>query len=260
MKTWRSTRTATIVGRDVAERFGWKVGDKVPLRSNIFRKRDGGDTWDLDVVGIYSVENGDNTNMFLQYDYLNEARTYGHDEVGWIIMRIDDPNRAPAIESAIDTLFANSSTETRTTTESAFLQGFANQMGNIGRIVTIVAAAVFFTMLLVTANAMAQSVRERVRDIAVMRTLGFSNGSIVTLVLVEGLVITVLGGVVGLWLGDALAKSVGKQMQQFLPLMMTPPNSYVTGMILAVGLGVLSCAIPCLQVSRLEVVDQLRRA
>ena len=260
MKAWRSTRTATIVGRDVAERFGWKVGDKVPLRSNIFRKRDGGDTWDLDVVGIYHVENGDNTNMFLQYDYLNEARTYGHDEVGWIIMRIDDPNRAAAIESTVDALFANSSTETRTTTESAFLQGFANQMGNIGRIVTIVAAAVFFTMLLVTANAMAQSVRERVRDIAVMRTLGFSNGSIVTLVLVEGLLITVLGSVVGLWLGDALAKSVGKQMQQFLPLMMTPPNSYVAGLILAVGLGVLSCAIPCLQVSRLEVVDQLRRA
>jgi putative ABC transport system permease protein len=260
MKAWHSTRTATIVGRDVAERFGWKIGDKVPLRSNIFRKRDGGDTWDLDIVGIYHVENGDNTNLFLQYDYLNEARTYGHDEIGWIIMRIDDPSRAAAVESAVDTLFANSSTETRTTTESAFLQGFANQMGNIGRIVTIVAAAVFFTMLLVTANAMAQSVRERVRDIAVMRTLGFSNGSVVTLVLVEGLTITVLGGVVGLWLGDALAKSVGRQMQQFLPLMMTPPNSYITGMILAVGLGVLSCAIPCLQVSRLEVVDQLRRA
>ena len=260
MQAWHSTRTATIVGRDLAERFGWKVGDKVPLRSNIFRKRDGGDTWDLDIVGIYSVENGDNTNLFLQYDYLNEARTYGHDEIGWIIMRIDDPNRAAAIESAVDTLFANSSTETRTTTESAFLQGFANQMGNIGRIVTIVAAAVFFTMLLVTANAMAQSVRERVRDIAVMRTLGFSNTSVVTLVLVEGLTITVLGGVVGLWLGDTLAKSIGKQMQQFLPLMMTPPNSYVVGMILAVALGILSCAIPCLQVSRLEVVDQLRRA
>src|SRR5258706_1880650 len=208
MKVWQSTRTATIVGRDIADRFGWKVGDKVPLRSNIFRKRDGSDTWDLDIVGIYHVDNGDNTNLFLQYDYLNEARTYGHDEVGWIILRIDDPNRAPAIENTIDTLFANSSTETRTTTESAFLQGFANQMGNIGRIVTIVAAAVFFTMLLVTANAMAQSVRERVRDIAVMRTLGFSNGSIVTLVLVEGLTITVLGSVVGLWLGVALAKAV----------------------------------------------------
>jgi putative ABC transport system permease protein len=175
-------------------------------------------------------------------------------------MRIDDPNRAAAIESTIDALFANSSTETRTTTESAFLQGFANQMGNIGKIVTIVAAAVFFTMLLVTANAMAQSVRERVRDIAVMRTLGFSNGSVVMLVLAEGLAITVIGSLLGLWLGDALAKSVGKQMQQFLPLMMTPPGSYVAGMLLAIGLGVLSCVIPCLQVWRLEVVDQLRRA
>jgi putative ABC transport system permease protein len=260
MKVWRSTRTSAIVGSDIAERFGWKVGDKVPLRSNIFRKRDGGDTWDLDIAGIYHVDNGDNNNVFLQYDYLNEARTYGHDEVGWIILRIDDPNRAAAVENTIDTLFANSSTETRTTTESAFLQGFANQMGNIGRIVTIVAAAVFFTMLLVTANAMAQSVRERVRDIAVMRTLGFSNASVVSLVLAEGLAITVLGGVVGLWLGQEFARSIGKQMAQFLPLMMTPPNSYAVGMMLAVALGVLSCAIPCLQVWRLEVVEQLRRA
>ncbi len=260
MQVWRTTRTAAVVGSDIAERFGWKVGDKVPLRSNIFRKKDGADTWDLDIAGIYHVDNGDNNNVFFQYDYLNEARTFGHDEVGWIILRIDDPNRAPAISAQIDTLFANSSTETRTTTESAFLQGFANQMGNIGRIVTIVAAAVFFTMLLVTANAMAQSVRERVRDIAVMRTLGFSNGSVVSLVLAEGLAITVAGGLVGLWLGDALARSVGKQMSQFLPLMMTPPNSYVPGMILAVGLGVLSCAIPCLQVWRLEIVEQLRRA
>ncbi|MEO8464763.1 MAG: ABC transporter permease [Gammaproteobacteria bacterium] len=260
MQVWHTTRTAAVVGSDIAERFGWKLGDKVPMRSSIFRKRDGSDTWDLDIAGIYHVDNGDNTNVFFQYDYLNEARTYGHDEIGWIIMRIADPNRAPAIEEQIDKLFANSSTETRTTTESAFLQGFANQMGNIGRIVTIVAVAVFFTMLLVTANAMAQSVRERVRDIAVMRTLGFSNGSVVLLVLAEGLTITVAGGLIGLWLGDALAKSMGKQMAQFLPLMMTPPNSYGTGMLLAVGLGVLSCAIPCLQVWRLEIVEQLRRA
>ena len=144
MRAWHATRTGAIVGRDVAERFGWKLGDRVPLRSNIFRKRDGSDTWDIDIVGIYHVEDGDNTNVFLQYDYLNEARTFGRDEVGWIVMRIDDPTRAMAIESTIDALFANSSAETRTTTESAFLQGFANQMGNIGKIVTIVAAAVFF--------------------------------------------------------------------------------------------------------------------
>jgi putative ABC transport system permease protein len=260
MRAWHTTRTSAIVGRDVASRFGWKEGDRVPLRSNIFRQRGGSDTWDLDIVGIYDVPDGDNTNVFLQYDYLNEARTYGHDEVGWIVMRIDDPNRAQAIESRIDAMFANSSTETRTTTESAFLQGFANQMGNIGKIVTIVAAAVFFTMLLVTANAMAQSVRERVREIAVMRTLGFSNAAVVALVLIEGLALTVIGGAIGLMLGNGMAHSVGKQLQQFVPLMTTPPNAFLAGGVLAVGLGFLSCVLPCLQVWRLEVVDQLRRA
>ncbi len=260
MRGWRKTRTSAIVGSDVAERFGWKVGDRVPLRSNIFSKRDGSDTWDLDIVGVYRIEDGDNTNVFLHYDYLNEARTFFKDEVGWIVLKIEDPGRAAAIETAIDGLFANSSAETRTTSESAFLQGFANQMGNIGKIVTIVATAVFFTMLLVTANAMAQSVRERVREIAVMRTLGFGNGAVAALVLVEGLAITVLGGAVGLWLGRAAAATLGKPLQQFLPLMMTPPGAFVAGGLIAVALGVLSCVLPCLQIWRLEIVEQLRRA
>src|SRR5262249_20767580 len=154
-----------------------------PLRSNFARQRDGSDTWQVDVAGIYDIKDGDNGNLFLRYDYFNESRSFDKDSIGWVVMRITDPNRALEISKTIDALFANSSAETKTTTESAFLQGFANQMGNIGAIVSAVAAAVFFTMLLVTANAMAQSVRERVREIAVMRTIGFSNGGIVTLVL-----------------------------------------------------------------------------
>jgi ABC-type antimicrobial peptide transport system permease subunit len=142
-------------------------------------------------------------------------------------------------------MFANSSAETKTTTESAFLQGYANMMGNIGAIVSAVAAAVFFTMLLVTANAMAQSVRERVREIAVMRTIGFSNGGIVALVLLEGLGITMIGGALGLWSGDAAARSIGARLTQYLPLMFMPPNAFVIGALLAVGLGALSCALPC---------------
>lgn len=258
-RTWLAERTSAIVGSDVAERFGWHEGDRIPLRSNIFRKQDGSDTWDLDIVAIYHVEDGDNTNFFFHYDYLNEARTYGHDEIGWVVLRLTDANRAPEVAEAIDNLFANSSAETRTTSESAFVQGFANQMGNIGKIVSIVASAVFFTMLLVTANAMAQSVRERVRDIAVLRTIGFSNGSVVGLVLAEGLTITVLGSAVGLSLGAGFASAIGTTVQQFLPLMMTPPRTFVLGSALAVTLGVLSCALPCVQASRLEIVEQLRR-
>lgn len=260
LKTWLTTRTSVVVGSGLAKQFGWKVGDRFPLRSNFARNREGSDTWDVDIAGIYDIKDGDNSNLFLRYDYFNEARTFDRDSIGWVVLRLADPNRGPAISKQIDAFFANSSAETKTTTESAFLQGFANQMGNVGAIVSAVAAAVFFTMLLVTANAMAQSVRERVREIAVMRTIGFSNGGIVALVLLEGLAITVLGGAVGLWSGDAVARSIGASLGQFLPLMFMPPNAFVIGALLAVGLGALSCALPCAQIWRLEIVEQLRRA
>jgi len=260
LKTWLTTRTSVVVGSGLAKQFGWKVGDRFPLRSNFARNREGSDTWDVDIAGIYDIKDGDNSNLFLRYDYFNEARTFDRDSIGWVVLRLADPSRGPAISKEIDALFANSSAETKTTTESAFLQGFANQMGNVGAIVSAVAAAVFFTMLLVTANAMAQSVRERVREIAVMRTIGFSNGGIVALVLLEGLAITVLGGALGLWSGDAVARSIGASLGQFLPLMFMPPNAFVIGALLAVGLGALSCALPCAQIWRLEIVEQLRRA
>lgn len=258
-RAWVADRTGALVGSDIAARYGWKVGDVVPMRSNIFRKRDGGDTWDITISAIYHVEEGDNSSIYFHYDYLNEARTYGHDEIGWLVLRLADASRGPDVSKTIDALFANSSAETRTTSESAFLQGFANQMGNIGAIVTVVAVAVFFTMLLVTANAMAQGVRERVGEIAVLRTLGFSNALIVALVLAEGLGITVLGGALGLWLGNGLTRSIGAAVQTFLPLMAVPPRAFVTGGALAVALGALSCALPCAHISRLSVVEQLRR-
>ncbi len=259
LQVWHANRTSVVIGSGLAQRFGWKVGDRFPLRSNFARNRDGSDTWEVDVAGIYDIKDGDNGNLFLHYEYFNEARTFERDSIGWIVLRLIDPSRGPEVSRTIDALFANSSAETKTTTESAFLQGFANQMGNIGAIVSAVAAAVFFTMLLVTANAMAQSVRERVREIAVMRTIGFSNGGVVALVLAEGLAITVLGGALGLWSGDAVARSIGVSLSQFLPLMFMPPNAFVIGASLAVGLGVLSCALPCVQVWRLEIVEQLRR-
>jgi putative ABC transport system permease protein len=251
-------RTGALVGRDIAARYGWKVGDTVPMRSNIFRKRDGSDSWDLRIAAIYDLES-DNSSVYIHYDYLNEGRTYGRDEIGWVVMRIAEPSRGPEISRQIDALFANSSAETRTSSESAFLQTFANQMGNIGAIVTVVAVAVFFTMLLVTANAMAQAVRERVRDIAVLRTLGFSNALVVVLVLAEGIGLTVLGAAVGLWLGNGLTRSIGAQVQTFFPLMSVPPDAFVSGGAIAVVLGALACALPCAQIWRLSIVEQLRR-
>jgi putative ABC transport system permease protein len=259
LKEWLANRTSVVMGSDLARRFGVKVGDRFPLRSSYAQQRDGSNTWPVDVAGIYDIKDGDNGNLFLRYDYFNEGRNFDRDSIGWVVLRVNDPKRGPDVAATIDALFANSSAETKTTTESAFIQGFANQMGNIGAIVSAVAAAVFFTMLLVTANAMAQSVRERVREIAVLRTIGFSNGVVVGLVLLEGLVVTVVGGAVGLWSGDAVARSIGKSLAQFLPLMYTPPNAFVIGALLAVGLGALSCALPCVHLWRLEIVEQLRR-
>jgi putative ABC transport system permease protein len=258
-RAWVADRTGALVGRDIAARYGWNVGDRIPMRSNIFRKSNGSDTWELTISAIYYAEDGDNSSVYIHYDYLNEARTFGHDEIGWAVLTIDDPSRGPEISRQIDAMFANSSAETRTSSESAFLQGFANQMGNIGAIVTIVAAAVFFTMLLVTANAMAQAVRERIPEIAVLRTLGFSNALVVSLVLAEGLAITILGAALGLWLGAGVTRAVGGAVQTFFPIVTIPSQALVTAGALAVALGALSCAQPCAQVWKLSIVEQLRR-
>ncbi|WP_428102377.1 ABC transporter permease [Candidatus Rariloculus sp.] len=260
-RAWQANQTGAVVGRSVAERFGWAVGDVVPIRSNIFTRRGGGDTWELEISTIFDWEDGDNSAIYMHYDYLNEAREFAIDEIGWLVLRLEDPDLAPEVAAAVDSMFANSFAETRTTTEEAFVQGFANQIGNIGAIVSAVASAVFFTMLLVTANAMAQSVRERVGEIAVLRTLGFSNLSVTLLVLLEGLAITVLGAAAGLWLGYGVTEVIGANsaLQQFLPLMEIPRQAFVTGALLAAGLGVLASVLPCVRVLRLEITDELRQ-
>jgi putative ABC transport system permease protein len=258
-RAWVAERTGALVGRDIAAQFGWKVGDVVPMRSNAYRKSDGSNSWDFTISAIYTVESGDNSSVYVHYDYFNESRTFNRDQIGWVVLRLGDVSRGEEIGRTIDGLFANSSAETRTSSESAFLQGFANQMGNIGAIVTVVASAVFFTMLLVTANAMAQGVRERVREIAVLRTLGFSNALIVGLVLAEGLGLTVIGAALGLWLARGMIDALGVSVQTFLPLLTVPPAALATGLALAIALGFVACALPSAQIWRLSIVEQLRR-
>jgi putative ABC transport system permease protein len=255
-----SDRGSAIVGKSLAEQFGWKVGDVIPLRSNIFTRKSGGSVWNLKLAGIFTATNGDNPSLYMHYDYFNEARTLGIDQIGWVVMRIADPQRAPEIARTIDSLFANSATETKTSTEKAFAQGFANQLGNIGAIVTAVASAVFFTMLLVTANTMAQAVRERTSELAVMKTLGFSNGGVMTLVLGEALLITVLGAAIGLGLAAVFASFLSQALQNYFPTLGMPADTYTIGAILAAGLGALSAALPCFQAFQLRIVEALRKS
>src|SRR5688572_3170848 len=149
-----------------------------------------------------------------------------------IVMRIADPARSAEIARKVDEQFANSSTETKTSTEKAFIQSFANQMGSIGTIVTAVASAVFFTMLLVIANTMGQSVRERTNELAVMKTLGFSSFQVTAMVLAEALLLTVLGAVIGLGIAAMVAMGLGQAIQQFFPTLGMPANTYIIGAVL----------------------------
>ena len=259
---WLSDRASMIVGKAVAEKFGWKIGDVVPVRSSFYRKADGGgDTWDMRVAGIYEATNGDSSSVFFHYDYLNESlgRNGGRDSLVWIIMKIRNPDEAQQVSAAVDALFANSPAETKTSTERAFVQGFANQMGDIGKIVTAVASAVFFTMLLVTANTMAQSVRERTNEIAVLKTLGYTKQTIAGLVLTESFVITALGGVIGLGVAALFTDSIGELLAQFFPVLGIPPSAYITGAVLIVALSLLAGLLPSLEASRLKITDALRK-
>ncbi|MGA2853055.1 MAG: FtsX-like permease family protein [Verrucomicrobiota bacterium] len=262
VKAWLATRTGAIVGRRTAERFGWKIGDKVPIRSTIWSQSDGNRTWTFDIVGIYDGKDKgtDTTPMFFRYDYFDEARHgWGKGQVGWFTIRIKDPSQAAEVARRVDTEFENSSAETKTEPEGAFIQGWASQIGNIVFIVAAILGAVFFTILLVTGNTMAQAVRERTGELGVLKAIGFTNGQIVSLVLAESCLLTVIGGVVGLGLASVVIPAMAGQLAGLLPMFFLPARDLVTGFGLAVALGLVTGIFPALQAMRLRVADALRR-
>lgn len=260
MKKWLETRTGAVVGRTTAERYGWKVGDRIPLQSTIWIQEDGNRTWEFDLVGIYDgVKKGTDTTQFLfRYDYFDEARTQMKGSVGWYVVRVKDPARAEEVARQIDEEFANSPAETKAETEGAFIRGFAKQIGDIGTIMTAILSAVFFTILLVSGNTMAQAVRERTEELGVLKALGFTNTSVLWLVLAESCFLAVLGGGAGLGLA-ALLISAGDPTRGALPMFYFPISSLVLGIILVLLLGMVSGILPAVQAMRLRIAEGLRR-
>ena len=260
MARWLETRTGAVVGRTTAERFGWKVGDRVPIQATIFTHDGGQTTWDFDIVGIYDgAEQGTDTTAFLfRWDFFDEARDWGRGQVGWYVVRVEDPREAADVARRIDEQFANSPAETKAETEGAFVQGFAEQVGNIGAIMVAILAAVFFTILLVAGNTMAYAVRERTGELAVLKAVGFTDGQVLGLVLAEALVLACLGGFLGLGLGWVLI-SLGDPTNGALPIFYFPPRSIVLGILLVLALGLAAGILPALQAGRLRIADALRR-
>jgi len=260
MQAWLNDRQGAVVGRDLANRFGWKIGDRIPIRGTIWRPRSGtGDTWEFNLVGIYDADPGvDKTQFFFRYDYLDENRQFGEGYVGWYVVKVADPSKSVELAAKLDDMFANSSAETETTTEKGFVEAFAKQIGDIGSIMIAILVIVLFGMLMVVTVVMTYSVRERTSELAVLKTLGFSNLGVLTLVLVESVSIVVLGGSVGLGLAWAIVQN-GDPTGGMLPAWLLPERDFLTGIVLMVALGIVAGALPALSAMQLRITDALRR-
>jgi putative ABC transport system permease protein len=259
---WKADRQGIVIGKVLADRYGWKKGDRIPIKSSIFRKTNNSDTWEFNVVAIYTVENSagwDNQSAMFHYDYYNESLQFGRNEIGWMTIKVKDPNQSEAIAKRIDALFANSSDETKTGTEKAFTKQFMEQIGSIGKILISVVFAVFFTMLLVTANTMAQSVRERTNEIGVLKTLGFSAGAILRLVIGEALFLTIVGGLIGFGLAYLAVGGLQPTMKTYFPIFEIDSSTIITALVLMITLGVITGLWPAVSAMRLKITDALRR-
>ena len=256
---WMKDRQGAIIGRDLAERFGWKVGDRVPLTATIYQPKQG-QTWEFNISGIYDGDDGvDKTNFFFRYDYLDENRRGGQGTVGWYVVKIADPSQSVELSRTFDEMFANSAAETKTTTEKGFVEGFAKQIGDISTIMIAISSTVLFMFGLVAASTMAQSVKERTSEFAVLKTLGFSGGSILTLVLAESLFIAFTGGLLGLGLAWLFVQG-GDPTNGMLPIFILPARELAIGVGLMVMMGLLAGVMPAMAAMRLRITDALRRA
>ncbi len=262
-KAFIADRTGAIVGADTARKYGFKVGQRVPIQGTIYRRPDGG-PWEFTIDGIYDskIKGADKTNLIFHYEYLRETipeQSGLRDRYNWYVFTIDDPERAPEIAAKIDAMFVNSPSETKTNTEKAFVSDFSKQVGDIGKIMMWIVAMAMFTILLVAGNTMAQAIRERTNELAVLKTLGFNEGLILSMVLLESVAIALVGGGLGLALSYTLITLTGDPTHGLLPAFYFPVPQLIAGVGLVLGLGLASGVLPAWQASRLRIVDALRR-
>jgi putative ABC transport system permease protein len=263
-KAFLQTRTGALVGEALAKRFGWKVGDRIPLQSQIFPDRNGSKNWQFDIVGImHSTDKkagGFYDQMFLlNWKYFDETTPYNQGLAGWFVTRVVDVNQADRVAKAIDALSANSDHETRTQTEQAATANWMKQLADIGLIVSSIMGAVFFTLLLLSGNTMMQAVRERTSELAVLKTIGFSSRSVLLMVLAESVLLLVLGGVIGLALASAIIPAVSAGSGGMLNLPAMGASSWVLGLVLMAAIGFAVGALPAWNAMRLNIVDALAR-
>ena len=261
---WKQTRTGAIVGKTTFDRFaktdGWKIGGRIPFTSPIWGQPAGQTQWEFEIVGIYTAgkKGADDTAVIFRQDYFEEARQERKGTIGWFGVRVKDAGQAAAVAARINEEFANSPAETKAEAEGAFAAGFASQVGDIGTIVAGVVSAVFFTILLVAGNTMSQSVRERTEEIGVLKVMGFPNGLVLVLVLLESCLLALLGGLAGLGLAWLITLG-GSPVPQMLPVFLIPHRDLALGVVFAVALGLIAGTVPALSAMRLQIAVALRK-
>lgn len=261
-QAFSNTRTGMIAGRLLADKYGWKVGDKIPLQSNIFPQKNNSKDWTFDLVGIYDGKDEQwqrqtAGGMYINHAYFAEAALFGGGMAGIFVLKLDNPDAAESVAKTIDTRYENSSDETKTQTEKDFQIGFVKQIGDIGLMVRWILFAVFFTLLLVVGNTMAQSVRERVPQLAVLKTLGFTDNAVLGFVLAETIALCAIGGLIGLGLATLLGAGISAAAGGFLPPIAVDAQVWTAGLIAIAVLSLAVGLLPALRARRLKIVDAL---
>jgi putative ABC transport system permease protein len=256
---FKQNRSGTLVSDDLMKKFGWKLGERIPIHSTIWAQRDGSLDWTFEIVGTFTAKDptlrSQQASMLLfPYETFEQGRTFGKNTVGWFQERIGDPSHSAEIAEKIDALFANSANETKTQPSKDFAAAFIKQLGDIGFILRAILGAVFFTLLFLTGNTMMQSVRERIGELAVFKTLGFTNGTVMGLVLGESLLLCMFAATIGLLLSLLMIPvlRMGLQGVDISPLATLP------GLGVAALLAIFVGALPAWRAVRLDIVDALR--
>jgi putative ABC transport system permease protein len=261
LKAFADNQTGAVVGETLAKKFGWKVGDTIPLQATIF-PRGGSNDWPLQVSAIFRSKDraaaaSEENQLMMHWKYFDESNDYIKSKVSWFTVKLANPDSASRVANAIDALSANSDHETKSQTESAFQQAFVKQFADIGLIVTAIMGAVFFTLLLLTGNTMAQAVRERIPELATLKTLGFKDATVLGLVMVESVLLIVLGGLIGMGLASVVMPVLGKLSGGMLPTGGVPAQTWLIGLGLMLVIGVVVGVLPALRAQRLKIVDAL---
>jgi putative ABC transport system permease protein len=257
-KAFLNDRQGAVAGAKLAQRFGWKIGDRIPIKTTLY----GGGAWEFNLVGIYHGKRpqDDETQFWFQWEYFKEKVPDSlKGNVGWYVLQVENPDDSPRVAQAIDEEFANSPFETKTQAESAFAANWVKQFGNIQRLIVSIGVVVFFTLLLVTGNTMAISVRERTSELAVFKAIGYSDRIILIFVLAESLTIALIGGLLGMCLAMLATPGLANALSGLLPSIVLAPSMLVFGLLVAIVTGFLSGFLPGLSAMHLRIVNALRR-